>query len=132
MKGYSQDKNLNSEIQGKMMAQAVNCNWQKLPANGEELLTHLYRKTGKYLVSLDQLQQPAREENLDAYQAELTRVEEHYIKPLMQAWKNNQIDLVIDAADGSLIRPLKSPIWKFWNKPRPLSDIAGLFHLFPG
>jgi len=124
---FSNDEQEKNEIQGKMFAQAANCEWQKLPQNGIELINQLKnqgQRTGKYYVLLDQLQQPVREENLDAYQNVLTHIDENYIKPLMLAWKKNQIDLVIDAADGSLIRPLKTPIWSFWKKPQPLSDIA--------
>ena len=117
------DKNT-TDIQGKMFAQAANCEWQKLPRNGKQLLVQLQHEVGKSYVLLDQLQQPEIDENLEAYQLALTQIDEEYIKPLIHAWKKNQIDLIIDAADGSLIRPLKSPGWKFWKKPRQLSDIA--------
>ena len=121
---FTNNDQLNTEIQGKMFAKAAACEWQKLPENGEELLTQLQHKAGKSYVLLDQIQQAVIEENFDAYQLELTRIDEEYIKPLMQAWKNNQIDLIIDGADGSLIRPLRNPAWKFWKKPLQLFDIA--------
>ncbi|GAA0427176.1 hypothetical protein GCM10009133_39700 [Cocleimonas flava] len=123
-KVFSSDEDHKSEIQGKMLAQAVDCKWYKLPSNGNALLTQIRNRVGKYFVLLDRLQQPVREENLDAYQTVLTQIDEGYIKPLMQAWKSNQIDLVLDAADGSRIRPIKPSVLKFWKKPRSLSDVA--------
>lgn len=115
---------LNIEIQGKMFAKAAACEWQILPENGENLLTQLQHKAGKNYVLLDQIHQAVIEEDFDAYQLELARIDEEYIKPLMQAWKENQIDLIIDGADGCLIRPLRSPVWMFWKKPKQITDIA--------
>ena len=119
---------LNTEIQGKMFAKAAACEWQKLPENGEALLTQLQHKAGKNYVLLDQIHQAVIEEDFDAYQLELARIDKEYIKPLMLAWKKNQIDLIIDGADGCLIRPLKSPAWKFWKKPQQITDIAAVIN----
>lgn len=121
------DKNTN-ETEGKMFAQAANCKWHKLPENGEDLLNQLPHKSGKSYVLLDQLQQPLKDENLEAYQLALTQIDEQYIKPLMSAWKKNQIALIIDAADGSLIRPLNTPAWKFWKKSQKLSDVSAIIN----
>ncbi len=124
---FTNDGN-NTEIQGKMFAQAANCEWQKLLQNGKELLTQLQHDAGKSYILLDQLQQPVLDENPEAYQHELSKIDEEFIKPLMLAWKKNQIHLIIDGADGCLIRPVKSPAWKFWEKPRQLTDIARIIN----
>ncbi len=124
---FTKNDKISTEITGKMFAQAAACKWQKLPKNGENLLLQQH-KAGTSYVLLDHLHQPVIEENPEAFQIALNQIDEEYIKPLMHAWKKNQIDLEIDGADGSLIRPLKTPVWKFWNKPRQLSDIATIIH----
>jgi hypothetical protein len=109
------------ETQGKTFAMVADCNWQALPREGDQLLKNA---SGLNFVILDQLFMPAIHDNLEAYQHELSSIDENYIKPLLQAWQQNNIDLIIHDCNGIKIKPLKVPVWKFWKKPKSLLQIA--------
>lgn len=112
---------LESSIKGQTFARAAKCEWGILPEQGEMLLKDAI---GTNVLILDQLFLAALESDLDAFQHELSKLDETYIKPLLDAWKRKEIDIVIDCCDGRIFKPLHSPSWKFWHKPKSLLDIA--------
>ena len=114
------------ETQGKTLAIAAGCDWQPLPQTGKQLLE---KATGLNYVILDHLFLPAVHDNLEDYQRELSSIDENFIKPLLNAWQQNKIDIIIDDCDGLIIKPLKLPAWKFWLKPKSLLQIAKENHV---
>ena len=109
------------ETQGKTLAIAAGCDWQSLPQTGKQLLENA---TGLNYIILDHLFMPAVHDNLENYQRELSSIDENFIKPLLHAWQQNKIDIIIDDCDGLTIKPSKVPAWKFWLKPKSLLQIA--------
>ena len=110
-----------NETQGKTFAVAAGCNWSALPQTGKQLLEYA---SGLNYVILDQLFLPAIHDNLEDYQRELSVIDENFIMPLLHAWQQNKIDIIIDDCDGISIKPLKVPTWKFWVKPKSIVQIA--------
>ncbi len=113
---YSSD-----EIQGKTFAKAAKCVWRELPENADQLINNI---SGTNVVILDQLFLPAIYDDLKTYQQELTMIDENYIKPLLNAWQQNKIELIIEDCNGNSIKPLKVSAWKFWQKPKSLLQIS--------
>ena len=109
------------ETQGKTLAIAAGCDWQPLPQTGKQLLENA---TGLNYVILDHLFLPAVHDKLEEYQRELSSIDENFIKPLLHAWQQYKIDIIIDDCDVLTIKPLKVPAWKFWLKPKSLLQIA--------
>ncbi len=107
----------NAKSSGQTIAKAGNCDWQTLSDDLAELLDF---KTGKNLIICDQLFTPSVYDNLEEYQQELSKLDEHIIKPLREAWQAGEIELLIDGCDGRVIQPLKVPAWKFWKHTPPL------------
>lgn len=113
-----------SKLRGKLFAKAANCKWHALPENSTQLLDQLDDKTQTQVLLLDQLFMPAIENKLDDFQLELEALDNKIIKPLLQAWQKNEIDIVIDCCDGTVLKPQKPPAWKFWLKPGVLREIV--------
>ncbi len=79
---------------------------------------------GKTIIINESLVEPAINDDLDAYQIELKKLDMYCIKPLYILWKNNKISMQVDSCDGKLITPLVTPSWKFWkNIPSSLSEL---------
>lgn len=121
---YSTDETL-SKLRGELFARAANCELQTLPEDSTFLLDHLDQKISTQILLLDQLFMPALENRLDDFQQELEHIDNNIIKPLLQAWQKNDINIVIDCCDGTVLKPQRVPACKFWLKPKSLREIAG-------
>ena len=120
---YSSDENL-SKLRGQLFAKAAKCESQTLPKRTSQLVGQIETKTTTQVLLLDQLFMPALENKLDEFQQELDDIDEHIIKPLLHAWQKDQIDIVIDCCDGIVLKPQRTPPWKFWLKPQKLREIS--------
>ncbi len=116
-----------SNTSARMIAKAIDCDFQKLPIDSDEYLKEMVNKPAKSLMIIDSLFLPAIHDDLDLYQQALSKLDEDIIKPLKEAWQAGKIDLVIDSCNGKVMCPLKVPVWKFWkHKPASLVEIARL------
>ncbi len=113
-----------ASLRAQLYAKAASSQWGILPENMQSTLDQLESNSGTHMFILDQLFMPAIENRLDDFQLELERIDSDIIKPLLQAWQNNQIDIIIDCCDGKILKPEKVPAWKFWIKPKSLREIA--------
>lgn len=111
-----------SKLQGETFARAAKCQWKELPAQLEILLNQNDVKSHAFL--LDQLFMPALENKLDDFQSELENIDTNIIKPLLNAWEKNKVDIIIDCCDGNTFMPQRIPIWKFWSKPIKLRELS--------
>jgi len=116
---------ISSKLRGELFAKAANCESQTLPEDITVLLDQLDNKTNTQILLLDQLFMPAIENQLDNFQQQLEYIDKHIIKPLLHAWQKNQIDIVIDCCDGTILKPQKTSAWKFWLKPKNLRELVG-------
>lgn len=119
------NQEISSKLRGEMFAKAANCEPHTLPKDTSILLDQLDNKTSTQILLLDQLFMPALENRLDDFQQELVHIDNQIIKPLMQAWQKNEIDIVIDCCDGTILKPQRVPAWKFWLKSKNLREITG-------
>jgi len=115
---------LSAKLRGKTFATAVGCEWQALPKMSFPLINEATNSSAIQIIILDQLFSPAIHNHLSGFQEHLSIIDKNYIKPLLDAWKQNDIDLVIDCCDGQVIAPLRCPVWKFWVKPTKLRDVT--------
>ena len=108
----------------KPIAIAANCKHHSLPQNTSDLLsTKLDYKAENSLIVLNQLTDSAIFDDIEEYQIQLKQLD-NYLEPIIQAWKNNKIELIIDGCTGNLIKPIKVPAWQFWaKKSRQLTEI---------
>ncbi len=112
-----------SQLRGDFFAKAANCDSRVFPEDTTLLLNQIDKKTTTQILLLDQLFIPALESRLDDFQQELEILDKQIIKPLLQAWQDNQIDIVIDCCDGNVFKPERVPAWKFWLKPKLLREL---------
>jgi len=126
--GQKQDfvNNLNAvfshpDSKGKMFSEAANCQWHKLPKDGNQILEHNLNES---VVILDQLLPAIIANDANEYQRQLTKLDEDYLKPLNLAWKAGKIELLIHACDGQVIKPQLVASWKFWIKRKSMLDLA--------
>jgi len=111
--------NKNAEFSAMMITKAADCQYSMLTNDLPKF------EPGKTLLILDQLFSAAIHDNLDLYQQEIKQLDEHVIKPLRHAWQAGEIELLIDACDGKILKPMKPKAWKFWDKkPASLSEVA--------
>jgi len=111
----------NNEEKGRVLSNAAECKWFPLPKDASNLLK---MTSGKTIVMLDQLMLPTIYDDVQAYQKQLSHLDD-YIKPIMQAWKKDKIEIIIDSCTGNLLKPIKIPRWQFWPKHSPsLTEIA--------
>lgn len=120
------------DVRGKSIAHAAACNWKALPEQGRELVEFVtnaknsaldttFDISSETIVILEQLVKPALVNDLDSWQEQVNIIENQYIKPLMQAWKNSEIELTIDTCNGQKITPLQPTAWKFWKHKKGVS-----------
>jgi len=121
---YSSNE-ISSKLRGELFAKAANCESHILPEDITLLLDQTDNQMNTQILLLDQLFMPAIENQLDNFQQELEHIDKHIIKPLLEAWQNNEIDIVIDCCDGTVLKPQKTAAWKFWLKPKDLREIVG-------
>ncbi|MEH6457555.1 MAG: hypothetical protein V7749_14595 [Cocleimonas sp.] len=118
------NNNLSSMLRADFFAKAANCESHTLPENTTLLLEQVDCMTSTQVLLLDQLFMPALENTLDDFQQELMNIDKQIIKPLLEAWQKNEIDIVIDCCDGTVLKPQKVPVWKFWLKPKKLRELV--------
>ena len=113
-----------SDIDNKSIAIAANCKHSPLPQNSSELLNNDFgNKIENSLIILNQLADSATFDDIKEYQIQLNQID-NYLEPIIQAWKNNKIELIIDSCTGNLIKPIRIPVWQFWaKKSRQLREI---------
>lgn len=126
--GFTQKKTINMVFggagKGKTYSTAAASVWKDLPEKGEDIVVALLRGTNENresVIIFDQLFKPALSDDLQSWQQQLTFIEENYLKPLVQAWQNGEIELKIDTCSGRLITPLKQSGWKFWKSKAGVS-----------
>jgi len=107
-----------SKLRGQLFAKAADSEWYSFSENSPLISSQLGSKTSRKALILDQLFSPALENNLDAYQQALSALDRDILKPLLKLWENNEIEIIIDCCDGTILKPHKSPSWKFWSKPK--------------
>ncbi len=71
---------------------------------------------GKLIIINESLVESAINDDPEAYQKELKRLEECLFKPLSALWKDKKITIQIDSCGGKLIEPQHTSRWKFWKK----------------
>ncbi len=108
---------------GMAVAKALECDWQALAGNRNDELIEDVIDDNCFII-FDQLAQPAMNNQHNEFQAALSKIDQTIIKPLLQQWQNNKIDLVINTCDGCQIHPQRVPVWKLWQKPPSLLDVA--------
>ena len=110
-----------NEEKGGLLSVAAGCDCSSLP----EYISSLFdMESGKYIVILDQLLIPAIYDDVQEYQKQLISLDD-YIEPIIKAWENDKIELVIDSCTGKLLKPIKIPRWQFWAKhSSSLTDIV--------
>ena len=123
-KVYSSGKE-SSKLRGEMFAKAAACEWQQLPKDFSSLLNATEDQASTQVLLLDHLYLPAIENRLEDFQEELDRLDKQIIKPLLTAWKEHKIEIVIDCCDGKIFKPEKIDFWKIWRKERSLRELAG-------
>ena len=124
-----------NEISGKMLATAGQSAYQQSTYRQSAHSQSIEENTspefdfsklpiGKTIIINESLVEPAINDDIDAYQAEINMLDKHLIKPLFELWKNNKINLQIDSCNGKLITPMPISVWKFWKKiPGSLSEL---------
>lgn len=120
---YSNDE-ISSKLCADTFAKAANCESRTLPEDVTVLLEQIGDKNSTQVLLLEQLFMPTLENKLDDFQQELMDIDTQIIKPLLDAWQKNEIDIVIDCCDGTIIKPQRTPIWKFWLKPKKLRELV--------
>ena len=119
--------NASAKSSAQMIAKAAHCDWAIL---SDDLSERSKFKAGKSLIILDTLFYPTVHDHLDNYQQALIELDEKIIKPLREAWRSGEIDLLIDGCDDNVLRPLKVPAWKFWKhtmkiiRRKPIGNIS--------
>ncbi len=114
-------------ISGRMLATAAQCDYQShlnkqnddsLGTNQNAMSRFDFSKLPmtKTIIINESLVEPAINDDLDAYKAELESLDEGLIKPLFELWKDKKINIQIDSCDGKRIQPRPTPRWKFWVK----------------
>lgn len=104
----------------EMFATAIHCDYRPLSKSASDILD---LKQGTHLFILDQLIDSAIYEDIEEYQHKLTELD-NFLSPIIKAWQDKKVSLIIDDCAGNLIKPLHNPTWKFWaKKSQPLSDI---------
>ena len=121
---YSTNEN-SSCLRGQLYAKAAHSKWDVLPKDMLSMLEEIDKDSGTHMIILEQLFIPTLENKLDDFQQQLDQIDSNIIKPLLNAWQNNKIDIVIDCCDGSVLKPQKVPAWKFWTNPKNLREIHG-------
>lgn len=115
--------NKTAGFSAKMIAKAADCESLELSLELSNILPKF--ESGKTLLILDQLFTAAVHDNLDLFQQELNQLDKQIIKPLMQAWQEGEIELLIDGCDGKILKPIKPKAWKFWDKkPVSLTEVV--------
>ena len=101
-----------NENLAKITATAANISQQTLDKLPEQLSTQ------NQIIVLDQLYQPAVQDQYQIWQNTLQELENHYITPIVNYCKKHKIQLSINDCEGNefIIKPKRS--WKFWKKKR--------------
>lgn len=134
--GFDPDNTFNTvfggESIGRSIAKAAACNWKVLPEQGRDIVEFVVNSKNSALdntfntgldtiVILEQLVKPALVNDIHSWQQQVNSIEDRYIKPLMQAWDNGEIELTIDTCNGQKITPMQPSAWKFWKKKAGVS-----------
>lgn len=112
-----------SKLRADLFAKAANSESQVIPDDISEALNNIDKQDGAHILLLDQLFLPALENKLDEFQDALKLIDNHIIKPLLGSWKSNEIEIIIDCCDGNVIKPIRTPSWKFWLKPKNIREL---------
>jgi len=104
-------------VSGEMLAIAGQCSYQQFQNTLAEFDVAATLPKGKTIIINESLVEPAISDDLDAYQVELDRLDQHLIKPLFALWNDAKINIQVDSCDGKLIKAQQTPRWKFWKKP---------------
>ena len=115
--------NSSSKLRAQIFAQAIGCESEVFPLNSILPLGNIDEAIGTRILLLDQLSKPILENEFNDFQEEFRQIDQNIIKPLLDAWQKDEIDLVIDCCEGTLLKPEKIPAWKFWSKPMNLQEI---------
>jgi len=101
-----------NEQRGKMIAKASQGEWTDLTGlqNIDESLIE------DTIIIAESLQKSALANDVDLYQQSLSGLETEVVKPVFEAWSKGKIEVIIDSCDGKIIKPIRNPSWKFWNK----------------
>ena len=118
------NNNPQSKLNGQIFADAANAQWQTIPDDFTQLLESSDDKKEVHTVILDQLFIPALAEDLDEFQNQLSNIDNSIIKPLLQAWKNKEVDIIINSCDGNILEPVHPSFFDFWRKPKKLRELV--------
>lgn len=113
-----------SKLRCEYFAKAANCSLTLIPDDMNQMLSTVEKQQAPNVLILDQLIASAAADDFEAFQLALTKIDNQIIKPLMQAWKDNRIEIDINCCDGTTLKPLRPSIFKFWLKSKKLRDIA--------
>lgn len=125
-----------SRNRGELFAKATESQWRCLPEDLSQLIAQVSTRLSSQkahesdskpttqVLILEQLFMPNLENNLEDFQRELTQIDNELFKPLLKAWKDNRIDVVVDCCDGNVLKPHPPAFWKFWLQPKKLHELA--------
>ena len=113
-----------SLLQGQYFAKAANCMCIPLPEDSLQPFDLIDNNFTNQVLILDQLYKPALENNFDNFKRELLRIDSQFLRPLFEVWKKNKLDIVIDCCEGTILKPQRTPSWKFWSKPKKLRELV--------
>lgn len=117
-------KESSSSLRSQYFAKAADCELKDSSGDLNQVLVEVGKNKKSQVFLLDQLIIPSKEKDFDEFQIQLTQIDKQIIKPLLQAWKNNTIDIQIHCCNGSILKPLRPSLFKFWLKPQNLREIA--------
>jgi hypothetical protein len=81
---------------------------------------------GRHLVCLDMLQQAVAYGDMEAWFAQVERLDREWFTPLLAALRAGRLrELRLYPADGSVYRVKRGDLWRFWRRQRPLAGSKG-------
>lgn len=103
-------------INGGVVAQAIASSCQKEYLQVDCFNQVNWEQGKRYLIVLDQLQTPAKQDNCQKWQDSLLQLEEVWLIPAIQALDNKQCDVSLIADDSYLLNvaPFHKG-WRFWK-----------------
>lgn len=109
------------------LARAASVPAQATPADATALLAHTAPDT-RQLVVLEELSAPAHYQNGEAYRDAVSALDARWFAPLQKALASGQLKhlrLTAPTAYGLLVwESNRAEQWKFWQRARPLAEIA--------
>ncbi|WP_020560886.1 hypothetical protein [Thiofilum flexile] len=92
------------------LAYGLEAEYQDLPKN----LSEVDLSVGDTLIVLDELIQPALNEDINQWQSVLSQLEQNWLEPLLKLAQQKKIHLQVSTAEHDCYTVAVKPFWQFW------------------